>query len=84
MRGQATDIKIHADWILKTKERINRILAERTGQPLEKIERDTDRDFFMNAEEAKEYGLMDQVMTRITRALRGVKSCLNSMKRKDN
>ncbi len=62
-KGQATDIKIHADWILRTRERINRVLAERTGQPLDKIARDTDRDFFMSAEEAKEYGLVDQVMT---------------------
>lgn len=61
-RGQATDIKIHADWILKTKERINQILSERTGQPIDKIARDTDRDFFMSAEEAKEYGIVDQVM----------------------
>lgn len=61
-KGQATDIKIHADWILRTKERINRILAERTGQPIDKIARDTDRDFFMSAEEAKDYGLVDQVM----------------------
>lgn len=63
VRGQASDIKIHADWILKTKERLNRILAERTGQPLEKIERDTDRDHFMSAEEAKEYGIIDAVIT---------------------
>jgi ATP-dependent Clp protease protease subunit len=62
-RGQASDIKIHADWILRTKDQINRILAERTGQPLEKIAQDTDRDFFMTAQEAKEYGLVDQVMT---------------------
>jgi ATP-dependent Clp protease protease subunit len=63
-RGQASDIKIHADWILKTRDKINHILSERTGQPLEKIERDTDRDFFMDAEEAKEYGLVDAVITR--------------------
>lgn len=63
-RGQATDIKIHADWILKTKNKINKILSERTGQPLEKVERDSDRDFFMAAEEAKEYGLIDEVLTR--------------------
>lgn len=63
VRGQASDIKIHADWILKTKERLNQILAERTGQPLEKIERDTDRDHFMSAEEAKEYGIIDAVIT---------------------
>jgi ATP-dependent Clp protease protease subunit len=65
VRGQATDIKIHADWIIKTKQKLNRIYAERTGQPLEKIEQDTDRDFFMTAEEAKAYGLIDQVITRI-------------------
>lgn len=63
-RGQASDIKIHADWILRTKERINEILSERTGQPIEKIARDTDRDFFMSAEESKEYGIIDEVFTR--------------------
>lgn len=61
-RGQATDIKIHAEHILQTKETLNRILAERTGQPLEKVERDTDRDNFMTAQEAKEYGLVDEVI----------------------
>ena len=64
VRGQASDIKIHADWILRTRQKINEILAERTGQPLEKIERDTDRDHFMDANEAKEYGLIDEVITR--------------------
>jgi ATP-dependent Clp protease protease subunit len=64
VRGQASDIKIHADWIIKTKQKLNRIYVERTGQPLEKIERDTDRDNFMSAEEAKEYGLIDAVITR--------------------
>jgi ATP-dependent Clp protease protease subunit len=64
-RGQASDIKIHADWILRTKDQLNRILAERTGQPLEKISQDTDRDFFMSAEEAKQYGLVDDVLVRI-------------------
>ncbi|MCF6092636.1 ATP-dependent Clp endopeptidase proteolytic subunit ClpP [Microaerobacter geothermalis] len=64
VRGQATDIKIHADWILRTKAKINQILSERTGQPLEKIERDTDRDNFMGAHEAKEYGIIDEVITR--------------------
>ncbi|PTM58225.1 ATP-dependent Clp endopeptidase proteolytic subunit ClpP [Desmospora activa] len=64
VRGQAADIQIHADWILHTRKRINHILAERTGQPLKKIERDTDRDYFMGAQEAKEYGLVDQVITR--------------------
>ncbi len=64
VRGQASDIKIHADWILRTRQKINEILAERTGQPLEKIERDTDRDHYMDAYEAKEYGLIDEVITR--------------------
>lgn len=63
-RGQATDIKIHAEQILKIKSRINKILSERTGQPLDKIERDTERDFFMAAEEAKAYGIVDEVMVR--------------------
>jgi ATP-dependent Clp protease protease subunit len=62
-RGQAADIKIHADHILKTRDTLNRILSERTGQPLEKVERDTDRDNFMSAEEAKEYGIVDEVIT---------------------
>jgi len=61
-RGQATDIKIHAEWILRVKDNINRILSERTGQPLEKIQNDVERDFFMSAQEAKEYGIVDQVM----------------------
>ncbi|CAM4335436.1 ATP-dependent Clp protease proteolytic subunit [Paenibacillus macerans] len=63
VRGQATDIKIHADWIIKTRQKLNQIYVERTGQPLEKIERDTDRDFFMSAEEAKDYGIIDKVIT---------------------
>ena len=62
-RGPASDIKIHAEQILKIKKRLNEILSERTGQPLEKVERDTDRDFFMSAEEAKAYGLIDDVIT---------------------
>src|SRR5438132_9728776 len=61
-QGQATDIEIHAKEILKTKDVMNRILAEKTGQPLEKVERDTERDYFLNAEEAKTYGLVDQVL----------------------
>lgn len=61
--GQATDIKIHADWILKTKHKLNQIYVDRTGQPYEKIDRDTDRDYFMSAEEALEYGLIDKVIT---------------------
>lgn len=64
VRGQATDIQIHAEWIIKTREKMNRIYAERTGQPIEKIERDTDRDNFLSAEEAKEYGLIDEVITQ--------------------
>ena len=60
--GQATDIEIHAREILKTREQLNRILAERTGQPLEKIQADTERDYFMSADESKTYGLIDQVL----------------------
>lgn len=63
-QGQATDIKIRTEWLLKIKNRLNQILSERTGQPLERIERDTERDFFMSAEEAKAYGLVDEVMIR--------------------
>jgi ATP-dependent Clp protease, protease subunit len=63
-QGQATDIEIHAKDILKTKAVMNRILAERTGQPLEKIERDTERDYFLDAEEAKAYGIVDQVVSK--------------------
>ena len=62
--GQATDIEIHARDILRTKEQMNRILAERTGQPLEKVQNDTERDYFMSADEAKDYGLVDQVIAR--------------------
>ena len=62
--GQATDIEIHARDILRTKEQMNRILAERTGQPLEKVQNDTERDYFMTADEAKNYGLIDQVIAR--------------------
>ncbi|OAB46689.1 ATP-dependent Clp endopeptidase proteolytic subunit ClpP [Paenibacillus glacialis] len=63
VQGQASDILIHTDWIIKTREKLNQIYVERTGQPLEKIERDTDRDFFMSAEEAVSYGLIDQVLS---------------------
>ena len=62
--GQATDIAIHAEHILRIKDNLNRILAERTGQPLEKIKADTERDNFMTAEEAKVYGLVDEVMSK--------------------
>ena len=64
VRGQAEDIKIHAEWILRTREKLNRILSENTGQPLEKVAADTDRDNWMTAEEAKEYGLIDTVITK--------------------
>ncbi|GMA58763.1 hypothetical protein GCM10025858_32660 [Alicyclobacillus sacchari] len=63
-RGQASDIEIHARHILKTRERLNQILAERSGQPLERVAQDTDRDNFMSAEEAKAYGLIDEVIYR--------------------
>ena len=63
-QGQATDIEIHAREILKTRDQLNRILAERTGQPLEKIQNDTERDYFMSADEAQGYGLIDQVLTK--------------------
>jgi len=61
-QGQATDIQIHAKRILEMRENLNKILSERTGQPLEVIERDTDRDNFMSAQKALEYGLIDKVM----------------------
>lgn len=61
-QGQATDIKIHADHIIRTRENLNRILAANTGRPLEEIERDTERDNFMRAAEAAEYGLIDSVI----------------------
>jgi len=61
-KGQATDIKIQAEQILKIKDKINNILSERTGQPLEKIQADCERDFFMSADEAKAYGLIDEIL----------------------
>ena len=61
-RGQASDIKIHAEWILRTKENLNRILSENTGKPVDVIAVDTDRDNFMTADEAREYGLIDRVI----------------------
>ncbi len=64
MQGQATDIKIHADHILKIKDKLNRILAEQTGKTLKTIEKDTERDNFMSAKEALEYGLIDKVITK--------------------
>ena len=62
VQGQAEDIKIHAEWILKTREKLNKILSSNTGQPLQIISRDTDRDTFMSADEAVWYGLIDQVI----------------------
>ena len=61
-QGQATDISIHANHILRVKEKLNTILSERTGQPLEVVQRDTERDNFMTAQEALEYGLIDKVI----------------------
>ena len=63
-RGQATDIRVHAENILRTKAKLNQILAENTGKPVEEVERDTERDNFMSAEEAKAYGLIDAVITK--------------------
>lgn len=63
-QGQATDIEIHAREILRLRADLNRVLSERTGQPLEKIERDTERDYFMSAAEAAEYGLVDKVIDK--------------------
>ena len=62
IQGQAEDIRIHAEWIIKTREKLNRILSANTGQDLEQIAKDTDRDNFMSAEEAVEYGIIDKVM----------------------
>ena len=63
--GDASDIEIHAREIIKTRERINRIIAERTGQPLEKVAEDTDRDYWMSAEESVEYGLVGKIIANV-------------------
>ena len=63
-QGQASDIKIQAEHIIKTKYRLNKILAENSGKPIEQLEKDTDRDNYMTAEEAKKYGLIDKIVTR--------------------
>ena len=63
-QGQASDIKIHADWVLKTREKLNRILAENTGRSIEEIARDTERDNFMSAATAMEYGIIDKVIDK--------------------
>lgn len=65
VQGQASDIKIHTEYLLKVKEKLNKILSENTGKPLEQVEKDTDRDNFLSADEAKEYGLIDEVMKNI-------------------
>ena len=64
MQGQASDIKIHADHILRIREKLNRLLAEQTGKPLKTIQKDTERDNFMTAEQACEYGLVDKVISK--------------------
>ena len=64
LQGQATEIKIHADHLVKTREKLNKFLSERTGKPLDQIERDTERDNYMTAEEALEYGLIDGIMNK--------------------
>lgn len=64
VKGQASDIKIHADWIIKTREKLNVILAENSGKPLEQVEKDTERDNFMSAAEAMAYGLVDKVIEK--------------------
>ncbi|CAE6707666.1 MAG TPA: ATP-dependent Clp endopeptidase proteolytic subunit ClpP [Nitrospira sp.] len=69
-QGQATEIDIHAREILKIRERLNEIMAKHTGQPLDKISQDTERDYFMSSEEAKRYGLIDEVITRPLKSLK--------------
>ncbi|MDF2948707.1 MAG: clpP1 [Sedimentibacter sp.] len=64
MKGQASDIKIHADRIIKIRDTLNNIISEKTGQPLAKVENDTDRDNFMTAEEAKAYGIIDDILSK--------------------
>lgn len=64
MKGQASDIKIHADRIIKIRETLNNIISEKTGQPIAKVEHDTDRDNFMTAEEAKAYGIIDEIIAK--------------------
>ncbi len=64
VQGQATDIKIHTEWLLKIKDNLNQALSDNTGQPLEKIQKDVERDYFMSADDAQEYGLIDKVMKK--------------------
>ena len=63
-QGQATDIDIHAKEILRTRDRMNELLAKHTGQPIDKVKHDTERDFFMSAGEAKEYGVIDEILVK--------------------
>jgi ATP-dependent Clp protease protease subunit len=63
-QGQATDIKIHADWLLRTKSKLNKIYSEKTGKPLEQIEKDMERDYFMSAQEAMSYGIIDKILVK--------------------
>lgn len=63
-QGQATDIKIHTEWLLRTKSKINKIYSEKTGNPIEKIEIDMERDYFMSAEEAMSYGIIDKILLK--------------------
>jgi len=64
VQGQATDIKIHTEWLLRIKDNLNKALAENTGQPLERIQQDVERDYFMSADDAMDYGLIDKVMKK--------------------
>lgn len=65
--GQATDVQLHAQWLLRTKQKMNGLMSEMTGQPLERIERDVERDYFMTAEEAKAYGIIDEIFVPRTK-----------------
>ncbi len=62
LKGQATDIKIHTDWLLKTKDKINKIYSKKTKKPIETIEKDMERDYFMSAQEALDYGIIDKIL----------------------
>ena len=65
--GQATDVQLHAQWLLRTKQKMNSLMSEMTGQPLDRIERDVERDYFMTAEEAKAYGIIDEIFVPRTK-----------------
>ena len=64
IQGQATDIRLHTDWLLKVKDNLNRILAEKTGQPLEQIAKDVETDYLMSSADAKQYGIIDEVLNK--------------------